>query len=61
VQFPRGQEEEQEFREWLSEYEMASRNFSVCKLLEQLGGGTLTEVVRLHDSITGATQSQRLA
>jgi len=61
VKYPR-EAEEGEFQRWLSEYESVSRNFSVCKLIEQVGASqSLNEVVRLHDEITGVGYPQRLA
>lgn len=61
VQFPRSDAEEAEFRAWLREYEAVSQNYSVCKFIEQVGSGNATEAVRLHDEITGAHRSQKLA
>jgi hypothetical protein len=61
VLFPRSAAEEAEFRAWLAEYEAASQNYSVCKFIEQIGSGNATEAVRLHDEITGAHRSQKLA
>lgn len=51
-----------EFQNWLSIYEQASRNFSVCKFVEQAGASqSVSDVVRLHDEITGAYMNQALA
>lgn len=61
VVIPRSDEEEHEFRTWLAEYELRSRNYSVCKFIEQIGSGKLSEAVRLHDEITGVNWSQKLA
>lgn len=61
VKFPRPRQEEAEFRTWLSGYEAASRNFSVCKLIEQIGYGDITEAVKLHDEISGINWNQTLA
>ncbi len=61
VTFPRARQEELEFRNWLSDYEAASRNFSVCKLIEQIGHGYISEAVRLHDEISGVQWNQQLA
>jgi hypothetical protein len=61
VRFPRNGED-QEFQEWLRNYESASRNFCVCKLMEQIGrNDSLNEVVQLHDEITGINFRQTLA
>lgn len=61
VAFPREREDVQ-LRQWLTEYENASRNFSVCKLVEQIGSSqSLPDVVRLHDDMTGVGYAQRLA
>lgn len=61
VMFPRARQEEMEFRTWLSDYEAESRNFSVCRLIEQIGQSHLTEAVRLHDEISGVQWNQQLA
>jgi len=61
VKYPREQEDYQ-LQQWLTNYENASRNFSVCKLVEQIGASSsLPEVVRLHDELTGVGYQQRLA
>ena len=61
VKYPR-EEDESEFQRWLSEYESTSRDFTVCKLIEQVGTGqSVNDVVRLHDEITGVGYPQRLA
>jgi len=62
VKFPRDAQEQQELQAWLSEYEAVSLNFSVCKLVEQIGPAyTLPEAARLHDEISGVGHSQKLA
>lgn len=61
VRFPRDGEAEREFRKWLVEYEAASRKFSVCKFVEQIGSGYIPEAVRFHDEITGIYWRQTLA
>lgn len=61
VKFPREANDSQ-FEQWLTEYENLSRNFSVCKLVEQVGAmQSIPDVVRLHDEITGVGYPQRLA
>ncbi len=61
VKYPRTGDDG-EFQRWVSEYESVSRNFSVCKLIEQVGASRyVTDVVRLHDEITGVGYPQRLA
>lgn len=61
VKFPR-EGDESEFQRWLSEYEAVSRDFTVCKLIEQMGTSQyVNDVVRLHDEITGVGYPQRLA
>ena len=61
VKYP-SEGENAEFQRWLSEYENVSRDFSVCKLIELVGPSqSLTEVVRLHDELTGVGYPQRLA
>jgi hypothetical protein len=61
VNFPR-EEVDPEFQHWLAEYEREGRNFSVCKFIEQVGmSQPISEVVRLHDEITGVGYTQRLA
>lgn len=61
VKFPRN-EDDHEFQGWLTNYESESRNFSVCKLIEQIGAShSLNDVIRLHDDITGINFRQPLA
>lgn len=61
VQFPR-QGEDSEFQPWLDEYEAQSRNYGVCRFIEQVGvSQPLSEVIRLHDDITGVSYRQPLA
>lgn len=61
VKYPREQEDGQ-LQQWLVNYENASRNFSVCKFVEQVGAiQSVPEVVRLHDEATGVGYPQRLA
>ncbi len=61
VRLFRDGEEEKKYKQWLSEYEAASRSFSVCKFIEQVGPGYATDAVKLHDEITGVNWSQKLA
>jgi len=61
VKYPR-EGNDSEFQHWLSEYEHVSRDFSVCKLIEQVGTNQyVNDVVRLHDEVTGVGYPQRLA
>jgi hypothetical protein len=61
VKFP-GNGDDYEFRQWLTNYESESRNFNVCRLIEQIGAShSLNEVIRLHDEITGVNYRQPLA
>lgn len=61
VNFPR-EDVDTEFQHWLMEYERESRNFSVCKFIEQVGASQyMNDVVRLHDEIAGVGYLQRLA
>jgi hypothetical protein len=61
VQYPR-EEEDAELRQWLADYERESRNFSVCRFIEQVGRRhSVDAVVRLHDEITGINFHQPLA
>ena len=61
VKYPR-EGDDSEFQRWVSEYESMSRNFSVCKLIEQVGPSQyVNDVVRLHDDVTGVGYPQRLA
>jgi len=61
VKYPR-EGDDREFQRWLSEYEAVSRDFTVCKLIEQIGTSQyVNDVVRLHDEITGVGYPQRLA
>jgi hypothetical protein len=61
VQFPR-EENDLEFQQWLAAYEGESRNFNVCRFIEQVGGQHyVTDILHLHDEITGANYRQPLA
>jgi len=61
VKYPR-EGDDSEFQRWVSEYESASRNFSVCKFIEQVGAShSAPDVVRLHDDLSGVSYPQRLA
>lgn len=61
VRYPR-EDADSQFNEWLRAYEQASRNFRVCKFIEQIGAGSgMSEAVRLHDEMTGANLQLPLA
>ena len=61
VKYPR-REDEAKFQTWLKDYEYKSRDYSVCKFIEQIGSGYSTpDVVRWHDEMTGATVTRPLA
>lgn len=61
VNFPR-EGVDSEFQSWLADYERESRNFSVCKFIEQVGTRhPSNDAVQLHDEITGVAYPQRLA
>lgn len=61
VNFPR-ESMDPEFQRWLSDYEGQSRNYSVCKFIEQVGASHyIDKVVQIHDEITGVGYPQRLA
>ena len=61
VNFPR-EGVDAEFRRWLMEYESESRNFSVCKFIEQVGARHYEDrAIQIHDEITGVGYPQRLA
>jgi hypothetical protein len=61
VKYPR-LEDEAKFQDWLKDYEYQSRNFSVCKFIEQAGASyAVTEAVRIHDEFTGASVNRPLA
>jgi hypothetical protein len=61
VKYPR-EGDDGEFQRWVSEYESACRNFSVCKFVEQVGASHyVTDVVKLHDEVTGVDYRQQLA
>jgi len=61
VNFPRD-DVDTKFQQWLAQYESESRNFNVCKFIEQAGAGqSINDVVMLHDEITGVGYSQKLA
>jgi len=61
VRFPRDEAEDREFKAWLKEYEYASREYSVCKLVEQIGPGEPPEAVRVHDQVSGVDLGLKLA
>ena len=61
VNFPRD-DVDTEFQHWLAQYESESRNFRVCKFIDQVGATqSMNDVVRLHDEITGVGYPQKLA
>ncbi len=61
VRFPR-EGEDAELTQWLADYERESRNFNVCRFIEQVGARHhLDDVVQLHDEITGVNFRQPLA
>jgi hypothetical protein len=61
VKFP-GNGNDPAFQQWLAEYERESRNFNVCRFIEQVGSRySMNEVVQLHDEITEANFRQPLA
>lgn len=61
VKYPR-EGDESEFQRWVSEYESLSRNFNVCRFVEQVGVNVpLAEVIQLHDDLTGSNYRQPLA
>ena len=54
VQFPR-ESADTRFEAWLAGYEQESRNYNVCRFIDQVGGSeSLNEVICLHDEVTGA-------
>jgi len=61
VPFPR-EGEDAELTQWLADYERESRDFNVCRFIEQIGARhSLDDVVLLHDEITGVNFRQPLA
>ena len=61
VQFPRDAEDS-ELQQWLAQYENESRNFNVCRFVGQVGASApLSEVIQLHDDLTGSAYRQPLA
>jgi hypothetical protein len=61
VPFPR-EDENAELRTWLADYERESRNYNVCRFIEQVGTRhPVDNVLQLHDEITGANFRQPLA
>jgi hypothetical protein len=61
VQFPR-EGNDADFQQWLAEYERESRSFNTCRFIEQVGARhSISDVVQLHDEITGANFRQPLA
>lgn len=61
VHYPRDAEDPN-LAQWLKDYEYKSRDFSVCKFIEQIGAShSLSEAVRVHDEMTGASVNRPLA
>jgi hypothetical protein len=61
VKYPR-ETEDPNLTQWLKDYEYKSRDFSVCKFIEQIGAShSLSEAVRVHDEMTGASVNRPLA
>jgi len=64
VKFPR-EGDDSEFQQWLSQYELNSRNFNdfnAGRFIEQIGmNHCLSDVIRLHDEMTGINFRQPLA
>jgi hypothetical protein len=61
VQFPRAGDDAA-LQQWLADYERESRDYCVCKFIEQVGARhPVNNVVHLHDEITGANFRQPLA
>jgi hypothetical protein len=61
VQFPR-QGDDPQLQQWLTDYENQSRNFNVCRFVEQIGTShPLSEAIQLHDDLTGTNYRQPLA
>ena len=61
VEFPR-EGDDPEFQNWLTDYERESRNYCVCKFIEQIGPRhVVSDAVHIHDEITGANFRQPLA
>lgn len=59
------QAEEQRYRTWEREYQEQSRQFAVCRLIEQFGaqegGAEFRKLINLHDELTGARTELKLA
>jgi hypothetical protein len=61
IPFPR-EGDDPELQQWLADYERESRGYNVCKFIEQMGTRhSVSDVVLLHDEITGANLRQPLA
>ncbi len=61
VKFPR-EGNDSEFQQWLADYERNSRDFCVCRFIEQIGTNyPLNDVICLHDEMTGVNFRQPLA
>jgi len=59
--FPR-ESNDSELQNWVKDYEQTSREFSVCKFIEQIGASrSLDEVLSYHDDVTGSVSPLRLA
>lgn len=61
VKFPRIGDDP-EFQQWLANYQTESRNFSVCRLVDEIGTRhSLNDVIRCHDDLSGVNYRQSLA
>ena len=61
VRYP-GESADIQFDGWLQQYEQASKSFSVCRLIGNVGASHgASEAVRLHDDLTGASLRLPLA
>jgi hypothetical protein len=62
VKILRSPEQEMAFQQWLTGYETASLNYSVCKFVKQVGAAYLpSDVVQLHDEMVGIDRNLPLA
>lgn len=53
---------EDEYREWVAEYELESSQYAVCRLVDTLGNGFCdNRIIELHDRYCCRTMSEKLA
>jgi len=61
--FPRFEPREiEEFNEWRTKYDELSRDYATCRFIKEIGSGRFfRELIDIHDEISGALSSRKLA